>query len=82
MPATPGWMPGGVTAEAGGVAVALEEAPGEPPAGAGPGPYRGRAVGLAAIVPLGVGLAALLVLGLWIPAGLDTLIRHCLAVMS
>jgi hypothetical protein len=24
----------------------------------------------------------LLVLGIWIPAGLDTVIRHCLAVMS
>jgi len=45
-------------------------------------PYRGRVAGLAAIVPLGVGLVALLVLGLWIPAGLDTLIRHCVAVMS
>jgi hydrogenase-4 component F len=55
------------------------EAPGDELAG---GPYRGRAAGLAATVPLGVGLAALLVLGLWIPAGLDTLIRHCVAVMS
>jgi hypothetical protein len=28
------------------------------------------------------GLAALLVLGLWIPAGLDTVIRHSVAVLS
>jgi hydrogenase-4 component F len=55
------------------------EAPGDEPAGV---PYRGRAVGLAATAPLGVGLVALLVLGLWIPAGLDTVIRHCVAVMS
>jgi hydrogenase-4 component F len=87
-PGTPRGMPGLVPAEAGGAreaggaAVALAEAPGEAPAEAGPGPYRGRAAGLAAIVPLGVGLAALLVLGLWIPAGLDTLMRHCVAVMS
>jgi hydrogenase-4 component F len=47
-----------------------------------PVPYRGRAVGLAAAAPLAVGLVALLVLGLWIPAGLDTVIRHCVAVMS
>jgi NADH:ubiquinone oxidoreductase subunit 5 (subunit L)/multisubunit Na+/H+ antiporter MnhA subunit len=89
-PGTPRGRPGGVAAEAGGVAVVLEAAPGEvpeeapgvAPGEAGPGPYRGRAAGLAAIVPLGVGLIALLVLGLWIPAGLDTLIRHCVAVMS
>jgi hydrogenase-4 component F len=55
------------------------EPPGDELAGS---PYRGRAVGLAAIAPLGVGLVALLVLGLWIPAGLDTVIRHCVAVMS
>jgi len=80
----PGLVPAeaGGAREAGGAAVALAEAPGEAPAEAGPGPYRGRAAGLAAIVPLGVGLAALLVLGLWIPAGLDTLMRHCVAVMS
>jgi hydrogenase-4 component F len=53
---------------------------GEPQAS--PGPYRGRGVGLAAVAPLLVGLAALLVLGLWIPAGLDTVIRHSMAVLS
>jgi hydrogenase-4 component F len=47
-----------------------------------PRTHRGRAVGLAATVPLGAGLVALLVLGLWIPAGLDTLLRHCVAVMG
>ena len=88
MPGTPRGMPTAGSAEAGGVAVALEAAPGEAPGEgdapgeAGPGPYRGRVAGLAAIAPLGIGLVALLVLGLWIPAGLDTLIRHCLAVMS
>jgi hydrogenase-4 component F len=82
MPGPPRGMPSGVSAEAGGVIVALEEASGEAPGGAGPGPYRGRAVGLAATAPLGVGLVALLVLGLWIPAGLDTVIRHCVAVIS
>ena len=77
-------------AETAGAAVAVEEAPGASgetgapgtPREAGPEPYRGRVAGLAAIVPVGIGLVALLVLGLWIPAGLDTLIRHCVAVMS
>jgi hydrogenase-4 component F len=45
-------------------------------------PYRGRWAGMAAITPVAVGLAALLVLGLWIPAGLDTVIRHSLAFLS
>ncbi|HTS95600.1 MAG TPA: proton-conducting transporter membrane subunit [Streptosporangiaceae bacterium] len=45
-------------------------------------PYRGRWTALAATAPLVVGLAALLVLGLWIPAGLDAVIRHCVAVLS
>ncbi|MGH3231590.1 MAG: proton-conducting transporter membrane subunit, partial [Streptosporangiaceae bacterium] len=47
-----------------------------------PSPYRGRAAGFAAVAPLVVGLVALLVLGLWIPAGLDTVIRHAAAVFS
>jgi NADH:ubiquinone oxidoreductase subunit 5 (subunit L)/multisubunit Na+/H+ antiporter MnhA subunit len=89
-PGTPRGMPGRVAVEAVGATVALEEASEASEAPEAPGapgtavaaPYRGRAVGLAAIVPLGVGLVALLVLGLWIPAGLDTLIRHCVAVMS
>ena len=53
---------------------------GEPQAS--PGPYRGRGAGIAAVAPLLVGLTALLVLGLWIPAGLDTAIRHSMAVLS
>ncbi len=53
---------------------------GEPQAS--PGPYRGRGAGVAAVAPLLVGLTALLVLGLWIPAGLDTVIRHSMAVLS
>jgi hydrogenase-4 component F len=47
-----------------------------------PSPYRGRPAAAAAVVPVAAGLAALLVLGLWIPAGLDTVIRHSLAVLS
>jgi hydrogenase-4 component F len=54
---------------------------GEPP-GDEPAPYGARAIGLTAAAPLCLGLVALLVLGLWIPAGLDTVIRHCVAVMS
>ena len=48
----------------------------------GVSPYRGRAAGLSAVVPLAAGLAVLLVLGLWIPAGLDTVIRHAMAAIS
>ena len=47
-----------------------------------PSPYQGRAAGLAAVAPLAVGLAALLVLGLWIPAGLNAVILHSVAVLS
>ena len=47
-----------------------------------PSPYRGRGAGLAAVAPLAVGLAALLILGLWIPPGLDAVIRHSIAVLS
>jgi len=53
---------------------------GEPQAS--PDPYRGRGASIAAVAPLLVGLTALLVLGLWIPAGLDTAIRHSMAVLS
>jgi hydrogenase-4 component F len=51
---------------------------GRPP----PDPYRGRAAALAAVVPLVAGLVVLLVLGLWIPAGLDAVIRHSVVVLS
>jgi hydrogenase-4 component F len=63
---------------------------GQPPAGGGaPGlagqvqvsPYPGRAAGLTAIAPAAVGLAVLLVLGLWIPAGLNAVITHSIAVL-
>ncbi len=55
----------------------------EPQAAAGPlrSPYRDRAARVAAVAPLAAGLAGLLVLGLWIPAGLNTIIRHSLVVM-
>jgi hydrogenase-4 component F len=44
-------------------------------------PYQGRAARLTAVIPVMVGLVVLLVLGLWIPAGLDTVIRHSIAVL-
>ncbi len=52
---------------------------GPPPAV--PDPYRPRAARLAAAAPLALGLAALLVLGLWVPAGLNTVIMHSVAVI-
>jgi len=45
-------------------------------------PYRDRASVVVTAVPLVLGLAALLVLGLWIPAGLDTVLRHSAAVIG
>jgi hydrogenase-4 component F len=45
-------------------------------------PYRGQAVAAVTVAPLVLGLAALLVLGLWIPAGLDTVLRHSIAVIG
>ena len=47
-----------------------------------PDPYPRPAARLAAAAPLVAGLAALLVLGLWIPAGLNTVILHSVAVIS
>jgi hydrogenase-4 component F len=44
-------------------------------------PYHGRAALAVSTAPLILGLAALLVLGLWIPAGLDAVLRHSIAVM-
>ncbi len=52
---------------------------GPPPAV--PDPYRPRAARLAAAAPLALGLAAMLVLGLWVPAGLNTVIMHSVAVI-
>ena len=45
-------------------------------------PYPGRVALLAAVAPLVAGLAVVLVLGLWIPGGLNTVIRHAIAVIS
>jgi hydrogenase-4 component F len=45
-------------------------------------PYRGKAVVAVTAAPLVLGLAALLVLGLWIPVGLDTILRHSIAVIG
>jgi hydrogenase-4 component F len=45
-------------------------------------PYPDRAARLQAATPLICGLAGLLVLGLWIPAGLNSLIMHSIAVIS
>jgi hydrogenase-4 component F len=53
---------------------------GDPPQLASP--YRDRAEVAVTVAPLVLGLAALLVLGLWIPAGLDTVLRHSIAVIG
>ncbi|MGH3196904.1 MAG: proton-conducting transporter membrane subunit, partial [Streptosporangiaceae bacterium] len=45
-------------------------------------PYRGRAAVAVTAAPLILGLTALLVLGLWIPVGLDTILRHSIAVLG
>jgi len=60
---------------------------GSPTAVAGPAealasPYRDRTATVMAAVPLVLGLVALLVLGLWIPAGLDTVLRQSAAVIG
>jgi len=62
-------------------AVLTAPAPHSSPAPVLEAPYRGRWTALAASMPLVVGLVALLVLGLWIPAGLDAVIRHAAAVL-
>jgi len=45
-------------------------------------PYRGKAIAVSTVAPLVLGLAALLVLGLWIPVGLDAVLRHSIAVIG
>ncbi len=45
-------------------------------------PYRDRAAAAVTAAPWILGLAVLLVLGLWIPAGLDTVLRHSIAVIG
>jgi hydrogenase-4 component F len=55
---------------------------GDPPQPPPASPYRGRAAVAVTAAPLVLGLAALLVLGLWIPGGLDTVLRHSVAVIG
>ena len=45
-------------------------------------PYPDHVALLAAVAPLVAGLAVVLILGLWIPGGLNTVIRHAIAVIS
>jgi hydrogenase-4 component F len=54
---------------------------GPPPAGLAR-PYRSQAALAVTAAPLILGLAALLVLGLWIPAGLDSVLLHSIAVIG
>jgi len=55
---------------------------GGPPEPAPASPYRDRAAVAVTAAPLILGLAALLVLGLWIPAGLDAVLRQSVAVIG
>ncbi len=55
--------------------------PAGPSAAAAASPYASRLLRLTAAVPVLVGLTAVLVLGVWIPAGLDTVLRHSMAVL-
>jgi hydrogenase-4 component F len=45
-------------------------------------PYRDHTAVAVTAAPLILGLSVLLVLGLWIPAGLDTVLRHSIAVIG
>jgi hydrogenase-4 component F len=56
--------------------------PTEPVASPLASPYRDRTTVAVTAAPLILGLAALLVLGLWIPVGLDTVLRHSIAVIG
>lgn len=74
-------VPGGMTATDGaGAAQARAPVAGAP--GAPGRPYHGRALVVVTAAPLVLGLVALLVLGLWIPAGLDTVLRQAAAVIG
>jgi len=55
---------------------------GSPPEPSPTSPYRDRAAVAVTAAPLILGLAALLVLGLWIPAGLDAVLRQSAAVIG
>ncbi len=61
------------------IAAMVTGGPPQPPPAS---PYRGRAAVAVTAAPLVLGLAALLVIGLWIPAGLDTVLRHSVAVIG
>lgn len=81
--AAPQVVPGGQAA----ASVSPSAAPDGSPAAAGApetpaNPYRNAADVVVTAVPLILGLAALLVLGLWIPAGLDTILRQSAAVIG
>jgi hydrogenase-4 component F len=76
-----GMVTGGPPDESGSGAVLTAATPHSSPGQTRSSPYQGRWTGLAAAVPLVAGLVALLVLGLWIPAGLDAVIRHSAAVL-
>jgi hypothetical protein len=45
-------------------------------------PYRSRAAVAVTAAPLVLGLTALLVLGLWIPVGLDAVLRHSIGAIG
>jgi hydrogenase-4 component F len=45
-------------------------------------PYHSRGTVAVTAAPLVLGLTVLLILGLWIPAGLDTVLRHSVAVIG
>ena len=55
---------------------------GSPPEPVPVSPYRDRAAAVVTATPLVLGLTALLVLGLWIPAGLDSVLRQSAAVIG
>jgi hypothetical protein len=55
---------------------------GDPPRPLPASPYPKPGAVAVTAAPLVLGLAVLLVLGLWIPAGLDTVIRHSAAVIG
>ena len=55
---------------------------GSPPEPVPVSPNRDRAAAVVTATPLVLGLAALLVLGLWIPAGLDSVLRQSAAVIG
>ncbi len=55
---------------------------GPPPEASLARPYRDRTTVAVTAAPLILGLAALLVLGLWIPVGLDSVLRHAIGAIG